>query len=304
MADLRRGVVTARVPATSANLGPGFDCLGLCLDIADAVSAEVTAGGTTVEVAGEGAGMLPEDDSHLVVATMRRAFDTWGIAQPGLRVTCRNAIPQGRGLGSSAAAIVAGLLLAGALVPERSLGPADALPLAADLDGHADNVAACLFGGLVVTWSEKGVPRAVRLQLDESVVPVVFCADRPLSTSLARGLLPELVPHAVAAANGAHVALLVVALTQRPDLLLPATVDHLHQEARRSAVPESMRLVDALRARGVAAVVSGAGPSVLALCTAQDAALAETMSPPGWRVLRTGVDQAGASIATGTGRTE
>ncbi len=265
--DFAVGPVAVRTPATSANLGPGFDSLGLCLSLADVVSAQVSDRSTEVTVSGYGAGELPEGEAHLVVSSIRSAFDAWQVEQPGLRLVCRNVIPQGRGLGSSAAAIVAGLRLGEALVPGLSVGDDDLLSLAARLDGHGDNVAACLLGGLTITWRDGDVPSAVRLEVDERVVPVVCCADRPMSTATARGLLSALVPHGEASANAAHAALVVTALTSRPDLLLPATLDHLHQEARRSATPTSMRLVDSLRAVGVAAVISGAGPSVLALCT-------------------------------------
>jgi homoserine kinase len=296
--DLAAGPVTVRSPATSANLGPGFDCLGLCLDLADVVTAEVITAGTEIVVTGEGAAELPEDDSHLVVATIRGAFDAWRVRQPGLRLTCANAIPQGRGLGSSAAAIVAGLRLAEALLPDHSVDDQEMLSFAAALDGHADNVAACLLGGLVVAWTDSGGPSAVRLDVDPRIVPVMFCADRPMSTSLARGLLPEVVSHADAAANSARAALLVVALTSRPDLLLPATRDWMHQEARRSTVPDSMRLVDRLRERLLPAVISGAGPSVLSLCTAEQVDRLADETPPGWQLLRLKVDLRGARLVT------
>ncbi len=294
MGELATNPVTVRSPATSANLGPGFDSLGLCLDLADVVSAKVTRGGTEVVVMGEGMGELPADDSHLVVASMRRAFDAWQVPQPGLRLECRNAIPQGRGLGSSAAAIVAGLRLAEALVPGQLVNDADALAFAAGLDGHADNVAACLFGGLTIAWSDDSGPHAVDLDVDEAVVPVVLCSAHPLATTVARALLPELVTHDEASANSARTALLVAALTSRPDLLLPATYDHLHQETRRPAMPESMHLVDTLRAAGVASTISGAGPSVLVLCSEDRVGLAQREVPPGWRLLRLSVDAVGA----------
>lgn len=297
MTDFAVGPVAVRTPATSANLGPGFDSLGLCLSLADVVSAEVSDCNTEVTVSGYGAGELPEGEAHLVVSSMRSAFDAWQIEQPGLRLVCRNVIPQGRGLGSSAAAIVAGLRLGEALVPGLSIGDDDLLALAARLDGHGDNVAACLLGGLTITWLNGDVPSAVRLEVDERVVPMVCCADRPMSTATARGLLSALVPHGEASANAAHAALVVTALTTRPDLLLPATLDHLHQEARRSATPTSMRLVDSLRAAGVAAVISGAGPSVLALCTGEEQArLVTELNPPGWRLLPLAVERRGAHV--------
>ena len=296
MSDFVTGPVTVRSPATSANLGPGYDCLGLCLDLADVVSAEVTGLGTEIIMTGEGCTDLPDDDSHLVVSTIRGAFDAWQVRQPGIRLTCDNAIPQGRGLGSSAAAIVAGLRLAEALLPGHVVTEAETLSLAAVLDGHADNVAACLLGGLALTWPDPAGPRALRLDVDARVVPVVFCADRPMSTSLARGLLPESVSHGEAAANSARVGLLVMAMTSRPDLLLSATVDHLHQEPRRSAYPDSMRLVDVLREQSVPAVISGAGPSVLALCTEEQVSALASEVLDGWSLLPLSVDTLGARL--------
>jgi homoserine kinase len=293
-APAARGRVTVRTPASSANLGPGFDSLGLCLDLADLVSAEVVPSGTEVVVQGEGAADLPTDDSNLVVVSIRRAFDAWGVSQPGLRIVCRNAIPQARGLGSSAAAIVGGLRVAQGLAGNPDLADSDAVAFAAALEGHADNVSACLLGGLTIAWTEQGAPNAVRLDVDKRVVPVVFCAERAMATSVSRGLLPETVEHRRASANSALVALLVTAMTSRPDLLLPATYDLLHQEARRPGMPESMELVDALRLAGVAAVISGAGPSVLALCTSRQE-LAVT-APAGWRLLILAVDSAGARV--------
>lgn len=283
-------------PATSANLGPGFDSLGLALELADRVSAEVVASGTHVEVTGEGARELPRNDSHLVVSTMRTLFDRWSLPQPGLRVTCSNSIPQQRGLGSSAAAICAGVRLAAALVPDVTLSELDALSLGTACEGHPDNVAACLLGGLTIAWLDDGVASAVRLDVASAITPVVFVPPTPLATHRARGALAATVPHRVAADNVARSALLVVALTRRPDLLLPATGDSLHQEARRSMMEPSLRLVDSLRAAGLAAVVSGAGPSVLALCTPPQVAGALRHLPAGWRALRLAVAPRGVHL--------
>lgn len=296
MPDFTQGAVTVRTPATSANLGPGFDSLGLALELSDVITAEVWDRGTTVVLTGEGAAELPRDDTHLVVSTLRTMFERWGLPQPGLRLTCRNAIPQGRGLGSSAAAISAGLLLAEALVPERSLTERQALRLATAFEGHPDNVAACLLGGVTVSWTDDGVPSAVSLEVAGSVVPVLVVAPTAMATGLARELLPPTVTHRDAGENAARAALLVAALTSSPGLLLPATVDLLHQEARRPAMPSSMELVDALRSSGVAAVLSGAGPSVLALCRPHEVESVLIQVPTGWRGLQVAVDRFGVRI--------
>jgi len=197
-------------------------------------------------------------------------------------------------LGSSAAAIVAGLRLAEALAGDSGPPDPQLLVLGAALEGHADNVAACLLGGLSIAWQDDGVPSAVRLDVDDAVSPVVFCAARPMATVVSRALLPELVEHRAASANAARAGLLAVALTGRPDLLLPATHDLIHQDFRRAAMPESMALVDELRATGVPAVISGAGPSVLALCSAAGAAELTQRTWAGWRVLPLSVDPLGA----------
>lgn len=291
--------VTVRTPATSANLGPGFDALGLALCLHDEVTARATGGGVTVEVSGEGAGELPGDERHLVVRSMRATFEALGEQPAGLELRCVNRIPQARGLGSSSAAIVAGVLLARVLVAggaQRLDGEA-ALALAAGLEGHPDNVAACLLGGLTIAWTESGTARAARLTPVESVRPVLFVpAERGL-TEQARAALPPTVPHGDAARSAGRAALLVHALTARPELLYAATEDRLHQRYRAPAMPATAGLVDTLRAAGVAAVVSGAGPSVLALATADWA----PPEPAGWRVLWLDVDTAGATVTAGAG---
>jgi homoserine kinase len=264
MAFLPRPVV-ARVPATSANLGPGFDALGLALTLYDVVEARVTGGGVTVEVRGEGAGDLPADGSHLVVRAMRRAFEVLGEQPAGLALRCTNGIPQARGLGSSSAAIVGGVELARRLVAEPVLDDADALRVAARIEGHPDNVAPCLLGGFTIAWTEGAGARAVRLAPAPGVRPTLFVPKERGYTATARQALPAGVPHADAAFNAGRSALLVHALTTDPTLLFPATEDRLHQGYRSEAMPGTASLVAALRSVGVAAVVSGAGPTVLAL---------------------------------------
>jgi homoserine kinase len=283
LTGLQTGTVTARVPATSANLGPGFDSFGLALARYDEVSACATEGGLLVEVDGMGAGEVPLTDEHLVVRAIARAFAAVDKPVPGLHLRCRNTIAHGGGLGSSAAAIVAGLLLGRELARSSSAtgprGPAaapagelltdaDLLALATEMEGHPDNVAPALLGGFTVAVSDPaGRPVVARLAVHPDVRVVVFTAHRSSSTRHSRGLLPASVPHADAAANAASAGLLVHALTTEPSYLLLATRDRLHQHYRASAMPESARLLDDLRAAGIAAVISGAGPSVLALVT-------------------------------------
>jgi homoserine kinase len=242
---------------------------------------------------------------------MRVAFDDLNVAQPrGLALRCANRIPHGRGLGSSAAAIVAGVVAARALAG-ASTRPQDVLPLASVLEGHPDNVAPCLFGGLTIAWvaaGPAGLPeaRAVRLDPHPGVRPVAFIAPAPVSTKVARGLLPAAVPHADAARNAGRAALLIAALTARPDVLLDGTEDKLHQDYRAPAMPHSHDLVTRLRAAGVPAVVSGAGPSVLAFLTGDlaeddvkrlDSIAAETGID--WHISPLVVERQGASVTSG-----
>jgi homoserine kinase len=302
--------VRVRVPATSANLGPGFDALGLALGLHDEVEARVTGSGLDIEVSGEGADVIGgAGERHLIVRAMRVAFDELNVAQPaGLELRCVNRIPHGRGLGSSAAAIVAGLLAARALAG-ASTSPEDVLPLASMLEGHPDNVAPCLFGGLTIAWTGTagaGMPtaRAVRLDPCPEVHLVAFVAPEPVSTKVARGLLPASVPHADAASNAGRAALLVAALTARPDALLDGTEDKLHQDYRAPAMPHSHELVTRLRAAGIPAVISGAGPSVLAFRTGNPARddLSTLDSIAGetgieWHITPLAIERQGASVA-------
>jgi homoserine kinase len=292
--------VRVRVPASTANLGPGFDALGMALGLHDTVEVAVTAAGVRVEVTGEGAGEVPQDESHLVVRALRAGLDALGVVLPGVSLRCHNAIPHARGLGSSAAAIVAGVAAAYGLAGK----PLDehALQVAAEFEGHADNVAASLYGGLVLTWSEEqpgaargGVRyRAVRLEPHPGLAPVVLVPDTHSATSVTRGLLPRAVPHRDAAFAAGRCALAVHALTARPDLLLPATEDRLHQDYRTPAWPDTMRLVGELRENGVAATVSGAGPTVFAATT--DGALPAGTDTRGFTVLALPVDRAGVTV--------
>ncbi|WP_036563761.1 homoserine kinase [Nocardioides halotolerans] len=285
------------VPATSANLGPGFDSLGLALDLRDELEAEVAGSGLVVEVSGEGAAEVPRDEGHLVVRAMRAAFDVLGGQPAGLRLTCRNTIPHARGLGSSSAAIVGGLVLARALVDGggESLDDAALLELAVSMEGHPDNVAPALHGGFVISGrDDRGETYAVGAPVDARVGAVLLVPPDPLSTEVARGLLPSTVPHADAAADAGRAALLVAALAARPDQLWRATRDYLHQDYRRPAMPASLEVVDRLRADGLAAVVSGAGPTVL--CLVVDGTDVAAYCPDGWAHHRLAVDTRGAVV--------
>jgi homoserine kinase len=301
-------VVRVRVPATSANLGPGFDALGLALTLYDEVDAWIRPSGLSIEICGEGADLAESGEEHLVLQAMRAAFAVIGDQPPGIGLRCVNQIPHGRGLGSSAAAIVAGILAAralagaggaagaagaagdGAASPHAISGqatgawPDDAVfRLATSIEGHPDNVAACLGGGLTIAWTASGHPHMMRLEPLASIKPVICVAPAPVRTELARRLLPDMVTHKDAAANAGRSALLVAALTQLPATASPgagppdgagalfdATQDWLHQDYRSAAMPETDGLVRRLRGAGIPAVVSGAGPSVLALLVGRE----------------------------------
>lgn len=292
--SLAEAAVTVTVPATSANLGPGYDTLGLALGLRDRLTAAVADAGLEVTVEGEGAGAVPLDESHLVARCMRRMFDELGEQPAGLRLHCENVIPHARGLGSSSAAIVGGLALARALAG-ASLGDDELFRLAAEIEGHPDNVAPAVYGGLTISGQDTSF-YSVGAPVDERVGAVVFIPPTGVETKVARGLIPATVPHADAAADAGNAALLVAALAGRPEQLLRATRDHLHQEYRRPAMPDSLALVDELRADGVPAVVSGAGPTVLAFVYDDSADSLLLRRPAGWRALALPVEPAGVRV--------
>jgi homoserine kinase len=294
--------VHVKVPATSANLGPGFDTLGLALARYDELDVEVISEGLEIEVHGVGRGEVPLDESHLVVRAIAHAFAHYGVELPPLRLVAHNAIPHGRGLGSSGAAIVAGIMAAkGLLEPEVSISPDELLELATELEGHPDNVAPALFGGLTIAWVTPEGPRHKKLMVHRGVSPLVLVPEHEMSTALARSLQPTSVPHEDAVFNVSRSALLVAALIQSPELLLAATEDKLHQRYRAEAMPETDRLIRVLRGAGHPAVVSGAGPSILVLASdpserADAIRLVEGAAETAWQALPLAVDFLGATV--------
>lgn len=289
--------VTVTVAATSANLGPGFDCFGLALDWYETVDLAVTESGYHIDVSGEGADAIPRDDSHLIVRSALMGLADLGCSAPGLRLSCHNTIPHGRGLGSSSAAIVAGLMAAETLAggrhdPRWMLGHANAI------EGHPDNVAAAIYGGFVLAYDGPDGITVAQGRVHEDVRAVVFVPDTPVATRAARGRLPATVPHVDAAENSGRAALLVHALAAEPTLLLDATRDWLHQHYRESAMPKSAELLKFLRGRGFAAVISGAGPAVMVLGHTDILATLATEPTPGFRVRTVAVGRPVAAAVT------
>ncbi len=266
--------VRVSVPATAGNLGPGFDSLGMALGLRDELEVRAIAStAIEMEIEGEGAETLPRDESHLVVQAIRAALDHVGASQTGLAIRAVNRIPHGRGLGSSAAAVVAGITAARAMITEpEALDRAETLRLATVFEGHPDNAAPAIYGGATVAWTEGRRPHAAALEVGESIETAVLVPAVTLPTKEARAVLPPDVPHSHAAFNAGRSALLVHALAGRPELLLDATEDKLHQNYRADVLGPAMVLMRHLREQGLAAVISGAGPSVLVMGDSLEAA--------------------------------
>jgi homoserine kinase len=280
------------VPATVANLGPGFDCFGLAVDLVNVATVDTDAD-PRMYVEGEGVGELPQDGSNLVVRSMAMlAVDAGRKLQP-FELRCENRIPLARGLGSSASAIVAGLLLADRLL-ETNLGLDRLLTLAADAEGHADNVAAALLGGATLAYLSANGWRAERLEVDGSLRPVLLIPEHErISTEDARRVLPREVARSAASFNAARTALVVLALGGRQDLLPEALEDRLHQDARLRQAPGAQRVFQDLKAAGVPVCVAGSGPTLLAF--ESDTAPIPELAPS-WRIVPTRVRETGARV--------
>lgn len=301
-AELTSEPVTVRVPATSANLGPGFDSLGVALSLYDEVTVEVlepSYGPPEIVVEGEGAGEVPTDERHLVHRSLCAGFQAMAVDPPRTRLVCRNDVPHGRGLGSSSAAIVSGLWAARELVSNGVHRWSDSalLDLAARIEGHPDNVAPAVLGGFTIAFQQGGEHAATSLAVQPGTAFTVLVPEHPVATSVARTLLPATVAHDDAARNAARTALLAAVLSGAADLdlALVATEDWLHQPYRGGAMGDSLDLMHELRRQGMAAVISGAGPAVLVLGSEgqQAGLLAEPL--PGWSALALQVDTEGVT---------
>ena len=269
--------VAVRVPASSGNVGPGYDCLGLALSVYDDVRVTRIPEGLEFVLTGEGADQVPRSEEHLILRAMAAAWQAAGLqigsVWPGLRLEAVNRIPHARGMGSSASAIVAGVCAANELLPAPlRLETEQLLQVCSALEGHPDNVAPSLQGGLVISWEEPGGIRSASVAVRPEVTPVVAMPDYEVSTRRARELVPQQVPHSEAAMNSGRSALLIHALSCAPDLLLPATRDWLHQDHRAEAMGPSAALMGHLRSHGFPAMISGAGPTVLVLAESPESA--------------------------------
>ena len=295
------------VPASSANIGPGFDCFGIALELRDRYAAQVLDDETfDVDVTGEGADEVKKDAKNLVIKSMLRGFEHMGAKPRGIALRALNVIPHGRGLGSSASAIVGGLTLARSLVltGEQYMSDEELITLATELEGHPDNVAAAFYGGATLAWSEsktssvgdtKNIGRAVSLRVDDRIKALLLVPNNQLATAKARKLLPEIIPHQDAVLNSSRTALLVHALAERPDLLFIATEDLLHQKYRAQAMPKTIALVEKLRGAGLAAVVSGAGPSLMVLYSGAEDEIDQLESvAPGFTAMKLAIAKIGA----------
>lgn len=274
------------VPATTANVGSGFDCVGIALGWYDELHLEVGGTGVRVEVTGEGAEQVPLDERHLVIASIRRGLEEWGDGRlPGLRLRSHNTIPHSRGLGSSAAAIVAGLAFAWGIARGPRLDLAELARLSSVLEGHADNAAAAVYGGATLGWVQDGTVLIDRIPVADELTARVWVPETEVPTKGARATLPEVVPRADAVRQAACAARLMVALAN-PERLLAATEDQLHQRYRRHLMAESFDLMTRLREVGVPATISGAGPTTIAIGTEQQLAPANSVSAEGFREVR------------------
>ena len=294
------------VPASSANIGPGFDSFAIALEMRDRYAAQILDDESfDVDVTGKGADQVKKDAKNLIIKSMMRGFEHMGGKPRGIALRALNVIPHGRGLGSSASAIVGGLALARSLVltGEQYMSDEDLITLATELEGHPDNVAAAFYGGATIAWLESkinsegvssNIGRAVSLKVDDRIKALLLVPENQLSTAKARKLLPESISHQDAVLNSSRTALLVHALAERPDLLFTATEDLLHQKYREEAMPKSIALVEKLRGAGLAAVVSGAGPSVMVLYSGAEDEIDQIQSvSPGFTAMKLAIAKTG-----------
>ncbi len=314
--------VHVRVPATSANLGSGFDTVGLALDYHDeltfTLNDDPNDGIAHVIIHGEGADTLPRDETHLVVSTFRRACATFGLGRLGFTLEATNNIPQARGMGSSAEAIVAGIAAAAAFAQTGDLNRPAVFDMAAQIEGHPDNVAPAVFGGLTVSWdfeTRQALPRELpykdavynvsRVGLLPAAMNPVVLAQAAQQGKSGVAAAPAQDADTCACSGGTRESAfadeLAAAQAQSNALLFTATQDKLHQPYRGTLMPPSTELIALFRSKGYAAAVSGAGPCVLVLHygnarEAIDQIASEQLASGHWRVLHLPINTAGVEI--------
>ena len=254
------------VPATVANLGPGFDALGVAVKMHLEIHIEPRRDSIDIMLEGEGADTLPQDETNLIVRSMNSFFDHVGRRPPGFAVRVKNPIPLGSGLGSSAAAIVGGLYAARS-VTGRTVPQADMIQLATELEGHSDNVMPALLGGLVVCYRDRAHDelRSFRLDPSDRLVPILAVPKEGFSTTEARKALPQEVAFGDAQYTASRAALLVAAITTGAgsEVLADAMSDRLHEPHRLKLMPETAAVYAELQEAGLAVSLAGAGPSLL-----------------------------------------
>lgn len=290
---------TIKVPATSANIGPGFDCLGLALQLYNTFTIE-QADQFSMTIEGEGKADIPTDESNLVYQTFLRACDEMGQELPNVAITQHNEIPMARGLGSSANAVVGGILCALA-VGGKEWSKEQVLTLATEIEGHPDNVAPCIYGGFTVSICEKNVSRCISLPIDESLCPVAIIPGFELNTKQSRAALPKSLSYANAVYNIGHTAYIVAAMAKGEyNLLLDGVKDKMHQPYRASFIPLYADIMHKCYELESAAYLSGAGPTIMALMHRENAPFfigeINSMLNGSWRVMQLGVDNNGAVI--------
>lgn len=271
-------MIRVQVPATTANLGPGFDCLGMALELYNVVEISPAGRGLTIEVLGEGASEIPRDERNLAYQAALRVFRQANYAHQGLKMRLINQIPPARGLGSSTAAVVGGIIAANLLAGGK-LGMKEIISLAATMEGHPDNVTAAVLGGIVVSVQAEGEIKYLKIQPPPGLKGVVAVPDFTLTTRTAREILPQQVSFQDAVFNMGRVALLVASL-QQGDLSLLATAmeDRLHQTCRAGMIPGFKKVLAATRLAGARGVtLSGAGPTVIAFADGNFELIARVM---------------------------
>ena len=284
-------MVKVRVPATSANMGPGFDSMGVALKLYNYITAEETEGGLSIEILDETKKFIPTDERNLVYKAMKAVYDEAGIHPKGVRLTLENHIPVTKGLGSSSAGIIGGMAAANALIgkciPENEL-----LNIASKMEGHPDNVAPALLGGFTVNVMKSEEVRYVRSEVSAGLIFAAFVPEFTLQTKKSRSILPKIVSHKDAVYNTGHSTLLAASLiTGKYENIRASIGDRLHQKYRSKLIPGMERIFDmCYENHALGVYLSGAGPTIMAVIEAKNKGFFESVNSilkremNGWRL--------------------